>query len=177
MNTYHVKAVPEARERLESYFNEIVDRRRAGELADVSQYASRWCEEAARIALVLHAGLHGARAHNEPLDLDTAERAVRLAKWFADQQLNLLAKGRRRAAEEIEDEVLQLIENRKERKGCAFVTARDVYRARIAASAEEARNLLERMEGSGILVGEEHTPPQGGKTTRNFRRNKNPVKE
>lgn len=63
MNTYTITATPEARLRLESYFNEIVDRRKAGELADVSQYASRWCEQAARIAITLHAGLHGASAH------------------------------------------------------------------------------------------------------------------
>jgi len=53
MNTFVIKATPEARQRLESFYNEIVDRRKSGELADVSQYATRWCEQAARLAINL----------------------------------------------------------------------------------------------------------------------------
>jgi len=177
MNAYTISATPEARTRLESYFNEIVDRRKAGELGDVSQYASRWCEQAARLALTLHAGLHGAAAHQHPLTPETAENAVTLAKWFASQQLGLLAKGRRQAASKKEDEVLGLLDTNRERKGLDFVTARDVQRARIVASADAARALLARMEADGLLAGEDITPQGGGKTTRIFRRTTNPVPE
>lgn len=173
--THTVQATPEARQCLESYFNEIVDRRRAGELTDVSQYASRWCEQAARIALALHAGLHGAHAHQHPLELETAENAVRFAKWFADQQLGLLAKGRHAAASKQEDEVLELIESNRQRKGQDFITARDVHRARITATADAAKALLARMEADGLLVGEDITPQHGGKTTRVYRAARNPV--
>lgn len=158
MNTYTITATPEARQRLESYFNEIVDRRQAGELADVSQYASRWCEQAARLAITLHAGLHGATAHQHQLALETAENAVTLATWFADQQLGLLAKGRIQAAAKVQDEVLKLLENNRVRKGQDYITVREVHRARITAAADAAKALLARMAADGLLVGEDITP-------------------
>jgi len=176
MNTFTIKPTPEARQRLEAFFNEIVDRRKAGELADVGQYASRWCEQAARIALVLHAGLHGAAAHQHPLVLETADNAVKLAQWFAAQQLNLLAKGRRAAAAKLEDEVMALLEA-TQRKGRECITARDVHRARITPTADAAKALLARMETDRLLVGQNITPEHGGKTTRIFRGVQTPIPE
>ena len=175
MNTHSIQATPEARLRLESFFNEIVDRRKAGELADVSPYASRWCEQAARIAITLHAGLHGATAHQHPLELETADHAVTLAKWFAEQQLSLLANSRRQSAVEQEDRVLKLLDTNRERKGLNFVNARDVHRARIAHNPEAAHAVLARMEADGMLVGQDITPAHGGKTTRIYRAVKHPV--
>ena len=110
METYRIRVSDEARLCFEAYYNSIVDRRRAGELTDVSQYASRWCEQAARLAITLHASLHGAAAHQHPLELETAQNAVTLAKWFASQQLNLLQKGSQAAAAKLEEAVLQLLE-------------------------------------------------------------------
>ena len=50
-------------------------------------------------AVCLHAGLHGAHAHEQKLELDTVRRAIELAKWFAAQQLeNLFRKPRESAA-------------------------------------------------------------------------------
>lgn len=175
MNTYTIQATTEARQRLESFFNEIVDRRRAGELTDVSQYASRWCEQAARLAITLHAGLHGATAHQHPLELETADNAVKLAQWFADQQLGLLAKGRQAAASKVQDEVLDLLETNRQRKAQNYTTAREVHRARITATADAAKALLTRMEAAGLLAGEDVTPPHGGKTTRIYRAINNPI--
>ena len=100
---------------------------------------------------------------------------MRIARWFSDQQLDILAKGRRVAAERIEDEVLQLLANRWERQHLDYVTARDVHRARIVSTADVARKLLDRMECEGILVGEDIKPEHGGKTTRVYRTAKNPV--
>lgn len=175
MNTYTIQATPEARLLLEAYFNEIVDRRKAGELADVNQYASRWCEQSARLAITLHAGLHGAAAHQHTLAAETAANAVTLAKWFASQQLGLLAKGRRANATKREDEVLELLESNRQRKSLDFITARDVHRARISPTAEAAKALLARMESDRLLVGEDLTPAHGGKTTRIYRAVKNPL--
>lgn len=186
MKNHSIRTTPDACARLESYFNEIVDRRKAGELADVSQYASRWCEQAARLAISLHAGLHGAAAHQHPLTLETADNAVTLAKWFANQQLNLLAKGRRQAATKLDNEVLELLDDRihckrlepEERevgRAIDYVTPRTLVRARITATAEAAKALLARMESDGVLIGEDITPAHGGKTTRIYRAFKNPV--
>ena len=188
MKTFTIKTTAETRALLENYFNEIVDRRQAGELADVGQYASRWCEQAARIALVLHAGFHGANAHQHPLAVETAENGIRLARWFAEQQLDLLAKGRRQAAARVEDEVIKLLEDRQQgrrlepaerklAKSLDYVTARTILRARIVATAEAAHQLLDRMEASGLLAGENVTPEGGGTPSRIYRAVQNPVPE
>lgn len=186
--THNIQPTPEARARLVAYHNEIVSRRKEGGLADVSQYASRWCEQAARLAVVLHAGLHGATAHQHPLELETADRAVTLAKWFADQQLGLLAKVRRQVAVKLEDDVMQLIDDRihgkrlepeeRELGRCIdYVTPRTLVRARITTTADPAKALLTRMEAEGLLIGEDVSPKRGGPTTRIFRRVTNPVPE
>jgi hypothetical protein len=177
MNTYTIQATPEARQCLEAYFNEVVDLRKTGALADVGQYASRWCEQAARLAISLHAGQHGATAHQHPLAVETAENAVKLAKWFAAQQLGLLAKGRHVAKAKILDEVLDLLEANSASKALDYITARDVQRAGIASTADAAKALLAGLEAEGVLCGEDITPPHGGRTARIFRRVKNCVPE
>lgn len=177
LKNYAITATPEACKRLETFFNEIVDRRKTGELADVSQYASRWAEHAARIAITLHAGLHGPTAHLHSLVLETTENAVTLAKWFADQQLGLLAKGRIAAATRVDDEVFKLLESNREYKAQDFISGREVLRARITVTQDAAMVLLARMEANGLLVGENTTPAHGGRTTRIFRRVQNPAPE
>jgi hypothetical protein len=82
---------------LREYRNEIVDRMNpasGGDLADVSIYAARWAENAWRMCVVLHAALHGEDAWREHLAPDTAGKALRLMRWFSEQQLRLLAAGR-----------------------------------------------------------------------------------
>lgn len=175
--TFVVAAAADAREALFTYHDEVVAQRKTGNLEDVGQYASRWCEQAARLALVLHAGLHGQQAHQYPLSSETATNAVSLVKWFSEQQLGLLAKGRRARAAEVEAQVLDLLEANRERKGQDYVTVRDVQRARLALTAEQARALLERLEREGILASEDARPSGGGKSARIFRRITNPVPE
>jgi len=87
----------------------------------------------------------------------------------------LLAKCRRAAATKLEDQVLELLENTRQRKGQDFITAREVHRARIMPTAEAAKALLARMEADGLLVAEDIIPAHGGKTTRIYRAVKNPV--
>jgi hypothetical protein len=103
LNEYHepdakarvIEPEREAAVLLRDYNNEIVRRRRrGGDLADVSIYAARWAENAWRLALVLHAATHGADAWCEKLSADTADKAVKLMRWFSAQQLRVLAAGR-----------------------------------------------------------------------------------
>jgi hypothetical protein len=181
--TYHQPSVhhvlqptPETRQRFVDYHNAIVERRKA-ELRDVTGFAARWCENAWRLAVVLHAGLYGADAHNHPLELATAENAIRLSEWFAEEQLEILAKGRRAAAAKLEDQVLELLDENHERKQQDFVSARDVLRARIVPTADAARALLDRMVADGLLIPQDIPPMRGGKTTRIYRRIVNPVQQ
>jgi hypothetical protein len=139
------------------------------DLSDVKSYAMRWAEQAWRLAVGLHAAKHGRVAHNHPLALETAQSAI--ASWFADQQLEILTKSRHKSARKLEDEVLELLAESRERKKRDFVTAHDVHHARITQYAEEARNLLLQMQQAGILNGEDFVPKHGGKTSRRFRRN------
>jgi 5S rRNA maturation endonuclease (ribonuclease M5) len=90
-----VQPVREAAAMLRDYTNEIVQRRkRGGDLEDVSIYAARWAENAWRLAVVLHAAENGEDAWRENLSVATAGKALTLMRWFAAQQLRLLASGR-----------------------------------------------------------------------------------
>jgi len=171
---YRVEPSPEAKRLLDDFFNAVVDRR-TGELADVGQFASRYGEQAWRVALTFHAALYGRDAHNHPLDAETAQSAITVVQWFIDAQLGVLARGRRQAAEKLDEEVLELIESNRQRKSRDFTTAREVQQAHIVASADAARTLLERMEQAGLLSSEEIKPAGGGWAQRVYRAVKNPV--
>jgi hypothetical protein len=173
---YRVEPPPEAKRLLDDFFNAVVDRR-TGELADVGQFASRYGEQAWRVALTLHAALYGRDAHNHPLDAETAQSAITVVQWFIDAQLGVLARGRRQAAEKQEEEVLELIETNRQRKGRDFTDPRDLQQNHIVPSADAGRALLDRMEQAGLLAGEEIKPTGGGWTRRIYRAVRNPVPE
>jgi hypothetical protein len=113
---------------------------------------------------LLHAAQHGARAHEHKLEIDITNRAINLAEWFASQQLEILSASRDKARREIRDQVLSLLNDKPE-----GIRARDVYRARIAHSADEAHALLAAMEAEGELSGHDEQPEGGGHVTRIFR--------
>jgi hypothetical protein len=171
---HRITPMPEALVALNDYHNRIVERRDT-DLADMGAFAARYAENAWRLSVVLHAGLHGQDAHNQPLHPETASNAVRVVEWFVASQRDILAKGRHAAAAKVEDEVLKLLEANQQRKAQDYTMAREVHRARITATADAAKALLARMEADGLLVGQDITPPHGGKTTRIFRAVKNPV--
>src|SRR5947208_6704706 len=110
---FTIEPTPEALEAMNAHYNKIVKRRRA-DLRDVTIYAARWNEQAWRIAVVLHAALHGAHAHEEELEIDTAKSAIELADWFAGQQLEILSASREKTRRETWDEVLSLLADRPE---------------------------------------------------------------
>lgn len=155
---------------LDEHQHGIVDRQR-GELADADAFATRWNEWAWRLSVVLHAARHGSDAHDHLVTPDVAHVAIRLANWFADQQLDLLEMSRAASKEKKAEALLDLLRQRsKETWPKNAVNAREVQRARIAASSDEANALLNEMEAEGSLVSEDYHPPGGGHTVRYYRK-------
>jgi hypothetical protein len=72
-----------------AYQHELADRQE-GDLRDCRPFAARWCENACRIALVLHAVNHGSQAHEHDLTADTAEAAITIMRWSSAQTLKVL---------------------------------------------------------------------------------------
>jgi hypothetical protein len=159
-----IQPSPDALALLNGHFNAIVARRRV-ELRDVTSYAARWNEQAWRLAVCLHAGEWGAQAHGQRLEADTAARAIELAQWFADQQLDILSAGRDAGRRKLRDEVLALLADKP-----TGITGRDVQRAGVTRTATEAHALLATMEGEGTLAGADSKPEGGGHVTRTFTR-------
>ena len=155
-----IQPTPEARQMMDFHHNQIVERRLT-ELRDVTTFAARWNEQAWRIAVCLHAGLHPEDAGARMLAAETAASAITLADWFANEQLRILAGGRHAARRAKRDEVWALLADTP--KG---ITARDVYRARIVGSADEARALLAQMEADCELTGKDSKPETGGHVSR-----------
>lgn len=137
----------EAAKLLRDFTNEIVQRRkRSGDLEDVSIYAARWAENAWRLCVVLHAATHGEDAWRENLSAETAAKAVRLMRWFATQQLRLLASGREdKLAKRLEKlrEVLAL----KPEKACNL----SELERRHAFAADEVQRLAAQFPGVVVI--------------------------
>jgi hypothetical protein len=89
-----IKVTPEALECFFVFHDELVPRRKS-DFADINSFIARWHEHAIRMGIVLHVGLHGARAVSEALCLDTAEKAVEIIRWFGRHQLRILSQARR----------------------------------------------------------------------------------
>ena len=159
-----IEPTSEALEAMNAHHNAIVKRRRT-DLHDVNIYAARWNEQAWRVAVVLHAAQHGAHAHEYDLEINTANRAIEIADWFAKQQLEILSASRDKARRDKWDRVLSLADEKP--RG---IRASDVYRARIVPNAEQAHALLAAMETEGELTGRDEQPESGGHVTRIFTR-------
>ncbi len=110
-----ITPTPEASAVLVEYHNSIVDRRKQ-DLTDIGPFAARWAEQAWRLLVVLHVATHGTQAGGVPVARETAQAAVDLARWFADCQIGILARGRRTAARKVEGEVLELLEENRTRR-------------------------------------------------------------
>ena len=77
------------------------------------------------------------------MDVNTARRGIRLADWFAGEQLRILAGGRHAAKRAKWDAVLKLLADNPE----GIQASAGVDRKRIVPSADEAHALLADMEG------------------------------
>jgi hypothetical protein len=136
-----IQPTPEALQALNDHHDAIVKRRR-GELRDVTSYAARWNEQAWRISVCLHAAAHGAEAHQHQLDLETAQHAMKLADWFAEQQLRILSAGRTQRKVERLQKLRELIVQQYNGEA----TLRDL-KLRNGFKAEEVRELAIKFPG------------------------------
>jgi hypothetical protein len=76
---------------LRDYHNRCAERWNA-DCGPLQSCIARWTEQAWKITLVLHAGIHGANSHRLTVEADTAKRAVALQQWFACQQLRIIGE-------------------------------------------------------------------------------------
>lgn len=162
---YTIKPTDEARDIIDDYHDELVDKRNpGGNLYDINSFAARWAEQAWRIALILHVMEYGNQAHHHPLGKESAQGAVKIMEWFATHQTEMLYKTRDKRRENLEEEVLNLFI--KHHDG---ITARHVQRARIAHNAEEAHALLDELASKGCLVCSEISLKNGGKVSKIYK--------
>ncbi len=160
---FTIEPDPAAMQLLTDHYNAIVDRRLT-DLKDITSYAARWTEQAWRLSVVLHAARHGAQAHEHSLSKETAMDAITLADWYAAQQLEILSGGRMKARLDKRNEIRLLLARFPE-----GVTAREVQRARIVSTADDAREQLEEMERERILDHKDSDPKRGGHAVRLYR--------
>lgn len=105
-----VKTTPEVRKMFREYHNEIVHRRQpGGDLADVTEYAARWRENAWRLALILHAAKESHESDPYSLSTCTARNAIKLMRWFSNQQLQNLSTNRETKKAEFLDRVQTIL--------------------------------------------------------------------
>lgn len=140
-----IDATPEALQIMLDYVNEIIDDREMAMLRTDS-FLARWAEQACRLSVVLHAAKWGSQAATQVLDVDTARGGVALARWFGRQQLQVLNS----ADAETRAQVLTGIQNLAHQQPEGF-TAREVYRANICDSAEDAERYLRGFVAKGVL--------------------------
>jgi hypothetical protein len=129
-----IQADPEVHILMRDYYNKWV-RLRKGNLRDISHFCARWCENAWRIAVCLHAAKYVDRAANKNLEMETAEKAITIMDWFVKQILELMHMGR----EQQEDSELTRLLNYVKSKGdeCCSITIRKLKRVRFTEQAIE----------------------------------------
>lgn len=111
--------------------------RPGGDLGEVSIFAARWVEQAWRIMLVLHvANLYSGVV--EHVSIETARRAIKIADWFATQQMLLLTNRREIKRDERFDELTAILQ-RKQDNCCSL---RDMRR-RHRFQEDEVRKIVE----------------------------------
>jgi hypothetical protein len=153
---------PAAIERLDAYFNSIREWRLT-ESASSGEYAARWNEQAWRLCVVLHAGEHGADAHQHELSNETAQKAIAITDWFVKRQLGILGAGRDAAQQALRQRILTLAAQKPD-----GILAAHVYRSRITSDAAEAHRLLSQLEAEGQLRCETRSRTAGGWTTERY---------
>jgi hypothetical protein len=158
-----IKPTPEALRVLNDHHDAIV-RQRRGELRDVTAYAARWNEQAWRIAVCLHAGVHGSQAHGQPLSLETAQFAIELADWFAAEQLRILNAGRRQQKFDRLEKLKELIT--KQYGGTATLRA---LRRNNGFGADEVRELATKFPHQ-LVIGKRETGGRPSEVVTLFRK-------
>lgn len=144
-NPIVAKASTEARGVIADYTNRIIERRMSGDLSKrAGGFAARWGEISWKLALVLHAVEHGAKAHAIEVTPHTARCAVAVVSWFALQQLDLI--GEREKADEDDKQVKVLTLAKRSGR----TNARLVAKAGIC-DVKQAATLLNQLVKDGML--------------------------
>jgi uncharacterized protein DUF3987 len=94
--SFVVDVSPEVRVASRKFKNEIVDRMRS-DLVDVKTFAVRWCERAWEIALNFHVAIHKIDCFKHPLIPETFNNAVKVVRWFIEEELRVLQISRSEA--------------------------------------------------------------------------------
>jgi hypothetical protein len=149
---FTIAPTSEALQALNDHHDAIVKRRR-GELRDVTSYAARWNEQAWRIAVCIHAGTHGSQAHEQPVSVETAQRAIALADWFAAEQLRILNAGRTQRRIERLQRLMELIVEQYNGKATLRALQRnngfDPDETRQLAAQFKGQLVIEKLETGG----------------------------
>jgi len=120
-----------------------------GELSDVRSYVKRWAEQAGKVALCLHAGLHGADAANHPPDEDTMRNAIGIVEWFSRQQLESLDQTRIKRRGSTQERAIGYIARKaREGKPCGI---RTLVSGKVTGSASETRAMLGQLIADGFV--------------------------
>ena len=148
-------AEPEAHAVLLAHYNSVIARRISGELVDIESSVSRWTEQVWRLAVVLHAALHGSEAVDRAVTLATVQSAIAVADWFARRQLDLMEESRTKAKAELKNKIVGALVDVPE-----GLTAREIYRRLRLKPAFAAALLNEIVLGGEIDVNKR--PTAGG---------------
>ncbi len=155
-----VPVSPDADRLFLEFHNECIRRRRAGgDLTGLNEFVARWAENAWRIALVLHAATHGKLSAQEELSEGTADAAIRLMRWFANAQVELMDNSNRELRW---DRAQKLVAMVSRGTGCR-VTIRDLAKNHGFKEAEV--NDLVRTFPESLLI-KEVQPPGGGRPSK-----------
>lgn len=150
--TSHAICADEKARQVLSDYQRCIKWRVGRELAPFRSFALRWAEIAWRIALIFHCADNGDQSHLAAVNEETAANAVRVMKWFAQHQQQLLESGKE---QEDNDKVAVALAFVNRAVGGA--TARDVYRFKqsLFDNIPDARKALDQLEREGTITSEE----------------------
>lgn len=131
--------------------------RENGVLRDMAGFASRYGENARKIALCLHAGEYLGNSYEVKLSEETAKKAVALMSWYVGEQLSFLGDIRFSRAYSRAKELETWLRRKEGRKA----TMRDVKRNLRSFSLEEIEALSH--EFSSLITVSEKISPKGGR--------------
>lgn len=146
-----------------------------------SPFEARHTENLIRLALVLHVYKHvemkqsgeatynaRMRAHEHPLDEETAREALGICDWFTLHQEAFRTPQRAAADDDAWDKAEAMLRDRAANYG---ITARDLYNGRrVCRDADAAQRLLTLWVSEGKLIAFERKPAEGaGRPTTAYR--------
>ncbi len=141
-----------ARLELVGYRNHVVQNLRPQYLSHFATFVDRWPENWCRVALVLHAAEHGAKAHSLPLSVATAQAAKAIMGWFIEQQVGLLTGVRETQESAVADRVFQLLARR------GPLSTRAIVQSKVVVNTVEAHRVLECLQSKGLVMQQPGSP-------------------